>query len=242
MELVLDYKAYREFFGRFPKRSRPPQNLNSAVMVVTEADRVVGVYSESEDLRSVIGRSFPEIYEKYKNRGVHRVEAAQLKSSFRGTLSQTHILSQVDLLRQGLTKTLQTTYPDHHPLFDLINGRLRKLFPHDFGFFIRLKTPQSGERCVLLVVKGKTIERLLEPDLSMISVERKQDIADLNKYLSEKYFVPVVSLQATAEFWEKFSESTHPWMTLFKASESGEVEITPKTWATRSLLFMKSWL
>lgn len=242
MELVLDYKVYREFFGQFPKRSRPPQNLNSPVMLVTEADRIVGVYSESEDLRSAIGRSYPEIYEKYKNRGVHRVEASQLKAAFKNTLSISHSLGQVESLRSALTKNFQSTYPEHHPLFDLVQGKLRKLLPHDFGFFIRIKNEKQEERCVLLVVKGKNVERLLEPDLSLISAERKKDLEGLTKYLSEKYFVPVVSLQATQEFWNRFSESAHPWMVLFKASESGEIELTPKTWMTRGLLFIKSWV
>jgi hypothetical protein len=240
MELSYDWRRFHSLF--YPKRKTgvPTAALRSgpAYLVVNE-EIILAAFSESEDLSDWIGRSFQEISEHINHRELVLFDRTKVEEWVHGSLTYPHFYEQVEEMRQKISPQVLSngkikdvsmeTLIRRHFLLDAIKGWWSKLFPTNYGIFIRLEGKNSQD--FFLVVRKGRVESFRTPDLNSLDAERRVQPAALTKYLSEKYLVPVQSCFVPAEEWATWTESSEPWKLVATAIKSGKLKLHPFKWS-----------
>ncbi len=253
MELAYDWRRFHSLF--YPKRKSGGQTAavrSGPVYLVVDGETILSAFSESEDLSEWIGLSFQEISSTIAHRELVLFDRSKVDQWVHGSLSHPHFYEQVEDMRQKIRPQMLShgkikdvsmeSLIRRHFLLDAIKGWWSKIFPTNYGIFIRLtQTENKAPQEFFLVIRRGKVESFRTPDLSSLDVERRTQAAALTKYLSEKYLVPVQSLFVSADEWAEWSESSDPWKKVAAAIKSGKLQLHPFRWSWVFLIATRTY-
>lgn len=251
MELTYDWRSFQSFFETRRKPSSQSSLGSTPIYLVIEDEKIIGAFSEGEDLSEWIGSTYQELASQITHRELILFNRDQVDQWMQETLLLPHFYAQNEYLKknatpQHLTRSrfkrgskslvLKQTVLLHihqHFLLEALQGGWLNFMPSVFGLFIRLEKPveSSGvvavgkpqiDREIFLIIRRGKIDHFCEPDLSALGTDRLNQSTDVVKYLSEKFLVPVQGLFVSTTKWNEWAESENPWSQVALALRGGK--------------------
>lgn len=137
--------------------------------------------------------------------------------------------TQARTLKKGRVPLTLSQGPlwQRHFLIEGLQGGVGRLLPERFGLLLDVSRPGKENQLAYLWIHRGKLKGFHEPDLTGLSVERRDDLGSTAKYLTEKYGVPSVCLSIPEERWQAWKESQLPWRLLAADVRSGTVKVAP---------------
>jgi hypothetical protein len=138
------------------------------------------------------------------------------------------------------------TWIHRHFLLLALQTWWNKILPSSYGLYICLldsngqKIQQDGS--IFLIFQRGRLSSFLAPDLSSMISERRKYSAEVVKFLSSKYLVPVQGLFVTSEEWHEWSESSHPWKKIATALKADRSKLIPFQMSIAALIYARAYL
>lgn len=236
MELTHDWRAFQDVF--YPhKRTVGPTLVTpgktAPVYLVVDGDTVLTAYCEGEDLASWVGAPLSEAHRHAAGREVVTLERKELERWTQESMGQGHFHDQVQSLR-ALARPKQGALPAHqrHFLLQALDSWWGKVLPSAYGVFFRIAPEgRNPERELVIVMRRGKLEAFLIPDLTSLGAERRREMADVVKYLSEKYLVPFQGITLRGEDWTRWSRDANPWRDVAKSIKANQTQLVPFRWS-----------
>jgi hypothetical protein len=239
VELTFDWVGFQEVFQ--PRRApvAPTLNRHSPIRIIVEGQVVREVFCEGDDLSSWIGQSLEQLQAGVRGREFVVMDREAVDQAISRAFEVGHFHQQLDLLRGASLKQapeIRLHGPEHFWV-EALKGNWSKILPSSYALFFRFEGATAGqERDFIVVVRRGELAAFHRPDLSFLSAERKKNPADLVKYLSDKYLVPVQGFFLSEALWNQVSTSDRPWRDLAQAVRKNEVRLHPWRWSVAALL------
>ncbi|MGE0615293.1 MAG: hypothetical protein AB7P04_06610 [Bacteriovoracia bacterium] len=128
-----------------------------------------------------------------------------------------------------------------HFLLQAVQGWWGKILPSSYALYLRI-THQGEDSDFILIVRRGRLETFHRPNLEALGAEKSRIPADVVKYLSEKYVLPVQGIFVGAEQWRKWSETPDPWREIAASVRAEEVKLVPFRWSLATLVATKAFL
>lgn len=245
MELSYDWRNFQGIF--YPHRrssAGQAQASSTPIYVVCDGDEIVSVFAEREDLSAWLGGSVAELKDRFKYREVLPLERESVNQWIQESLALPHTYEQVEYLRKSVRsnpskKEIQPLVPKHFLLAG-IQGWWGKVLPSSYGVFIRVEGQEDQD--FILIVRRGTFAGFHEPDLSGLAIDRKRNPAEIVKYLSERYWIPVQGLFVSSAEWSDWSRHPHPWKEMAKSMRSNRLKLVPFRWSVATLIATRAFL
>jgi hypothetical protein len=265
MELEFDWKKVQALLGtrtKAPKVSPVPAGAE----VIVRGEWVLAAYSENESLGDWVGKKFEDLKAAFPNHPwVVRSEAdweKVLEESYRiqswqaqvesvqescpyqlsGQASSPHEKGKdAGKVHRGRVPLTVSQGPlwQRHFLIDGLQSGLGRLLPEKFGLLIEVLRPgRESQLAYLWVYRGKLMG-FHEPDLSGLSLERRDDLESTAKYLTEKYAMRSLYLSVPEARWQAWKDSALPWRLLSQDLRAGVIKVAPKSFGLRAWTFLR---
>jgi len=227
MDLTHDWRSFQGLFYPHRRASSARGGTPSGpVFLVLNGDFILSAFAEHEDLSDWVGASYAEVSARTKHRQMIAYTREQVEKWVQESLSIPHFYGQVEFLRKQATPEI----PFHrHFLVEAMHSWWGKVLPSSYGLFVRVEG--QNEKNFLLIVRRGVIDGLSEPDLTSMGAERRRQPADVVKYLSEKYLVPVQGMFVPAHDWAEWSSHERPWKELARSVRANRTKLVPFRWS-----------
>lgn len=259
MELSHDWVGFQSLFQPHRRQSTTGASGGGPIYLVVDGDVIITAYAEQEDLSDWIGGSHRELVAQHRHRPIaafDREQADRLgQEALRaGTpqgpdapLGHAQFYDQVEMLRSKSALVSpdgaaggRKPEPIQHFLFEAIHGWWAKVLPASYGIYLRIEG--RPERHFLLVVRRGSFEAFHEPDLTSIGPDRRRQPADVVKYLSERYLVPVQGVLVSAADWDEWAQLRDPWGLVARSFRAERTRLVPSHLGLRSLIGARTLL
>lgn len=252
MELTWDWKSFQNLFHA--RRKVPlPANRAAPVYLVMDGDRIVSAHCEGEETSEWVGRRISEVEKEFAHRDRVVYGRESVDAELLGALEQPHYQDQIEYLRARVRPSVSGSRSVHrrevqvpvnrHFLLHGLQTWWSRVFPSSYGVFVRLELAQGAiAKDFLVVVRRGRLDAFLEPDLSSMGAERSRMPAEVVRYLSERYHVPVQGLIARKEDWDHWSEHGNPWPAVAKALRSEHAKLVPFHWGLATMIGARAFL
>jgi hypothetical protein len=239
MELTHDWRSFQAVL--YPQRRGNVKTAQSSearargpVHLVVEGDRILSVFSETEDLSEWIGASYAEVSKRAEGRALIAYERESVDKLLNETLAQPSYYEQIEQIRKD-AKPAHGKAPavPQHFILKAIDSWWNKVLPSSYGVYVQIEAAQGAKapgKTLMLIVRRGQISGFFEPDLTSLHKHRMDQPADIVKYLSEKYLVPVQGMFVTAEDWENWSKNPSPWKEIARALKANRTKMVPFRW------------
>ena len=253
MELTHNWRGFQKLFNP-KKRSAQvsPEKAVAPIYLITQRGIVIAGFAEGEDLTDWFGAPFEEVMQHFRHRDCINFERDQVDGWLQGTALQPHFIEQMQMIRKNalevspsrrIRQDLLDLFEREHFLLQGFRGWWSRILPAEFGLFLRLKNGAGiPDQDFLLILRNGTLLSFLEPDLASMNAEKAGQPAEITKYLSEKYLVPVQGVAASFSDWEKWHQSEDPWREVVKGLRNKTITFEPFRWNLSALLFAKAYL
>jgi hypothetical protein len=247
MELNYDWRGFQSVFTPRPKLlPAPTAQPTGPIYVVHDGMTVLCAAARGETTCDWIGMPFAEFKSEFSHREVIAFERDKVDEWTLESLSLPHFFDQSGFLLDKADpqkKTLRPgpLSPSQHFLLESLHGWWGKVLPSAYGIFLRLESEGSWQDFLVLVRRGR-IEGFCEPDLASMGPERSRQPADVVKYLSEKYLVPVQGLFVPEADWASFATHPHPWRQVAMALRANRAKLVPFRWGLVVLMASRAFL
>jgi hypothetical protein len=262
MELTYDWQSFQAMF--YPKRRAATQQASeiaSPAYLVIEGETVVAAFAEGEDLSDWIGAAYADMAADMHHRELLLFEREQLDAWLEESMAHPHLHEQVEFLRKkaaaGAVSTRakpqkkgrkgelsrkhgHASLGHPHFLLEAMQGWWGKVLPSAYGVYIRLEG--GAENSLFVVIRRGRIDSFHEPDLSSLGKDRRKVAADVVKYLSEKYLVPVQGIFVPAAEWAEWSDTTSPWRRVAASLKTNQSRLVPFRWSLVSMMASRAFL
>lgn len=238
MELTYDWRSFQRILGyhRRPapgECARADEFKEAPIYAVAENDVLFHVSCESEDFSRWIGQRVHDLRAEIRGRPIVVFEREQVEKLITGSLGLPHYYDQIEYLKKGAGLSAARA-PRKGFLLEGIQGWWAKVLPSAYGALIRLEGEGGGD--YLMLVRRGRLEGFSPADLSGLSRERRDDMAEVVKYLAERYWVPVQGLITQVEDWRAWSEAENPWKDIAFAIRSHRAKLVPFRLGLTSLI------
>ncbi len=270
MELSQDWRKLQSTFfpSSFPMKGPLGVSAGNGTLYCIEDQGVlIQAFSEGEDLSDWIGASMNEVRSQFPNRVIVEWGRKSLEASLLASLGEAHLDAQVSQWRQdvrdeavlstgGASRGVAKSRRD----FDLLDRHLvsqrhflldalkeswwARVLPSSFGIFLRFEggsAARAAKDFLLVYRKGK-LEQFGVPDLNFIGADRRKDSAEVAKYLSDRFMLPVQGVLLREEDWARWSGDSSPWREIAWAVQSNRVQLVPFRWSIVSILAARGLL
>ncbi len=268
MELNFDWKGFQNFFGQKDRtsitRGAAP---GDPIVLVCDQSKIVSVYSENEDLHAYCGGPQDRIMIEYPHREFHIYEVGELDKTLTDLSKNSknnHAYQEIEYLRDKLRpQVFSRTSPSHaesggplgalesrkrleapafrdHFFFEALGSWWRKIFPNQYGVFIRCEGPEPRE--FLLLFKNGKLENYHEPDLSSLDHARSREPSEVIRYLKERYICPIQGVFVSAQEWKDWSNKPEPWKDVYQSIQSNRLKFFPSKFGMQFLIFVRAKL
>ncbi|MGK5090229.1 hypothetical protein WDW86_21990 [Bdellovibrionota bacterium FG-2] len=251
MELKHDWQSFQLLFysaRRNLASETLAKNAMGPIRVVTSGvggpggETVVSAYADGEEFSEWIGASCIELATAFPHREVYAYDHRVIEGWLQESVGVTHFYGQNEFLLskagtlqifkaprgnkppKGEAVNLVQTGKTHF-LLEALQGGWARVFPSSYGVFVRLEG-EVLEDFIVTVRRGK-IEGFQRPDLSSMGRERSRQPAEVVRYLSEKFLVPVQGVFVSAQEWKTWSASSRPWKKVSGAVRQGQAKLVP---------------
>lgn len=261
MELSYDWIGFQDLF--YPRArtqlGRGAIGVQTGPLhVIAENDTVVEIFGENEDLSDWIGASLGQLKSQMPNRKLVLFDRKEVDAWMQESLPLPHFYEQIELHREkalGISLEKPTDPKGakkpakkkesalefkQHFLLEAILGWWGKVLPSAYGIFIQVEG-QGAQEFLLLVRRG-AFDGFHKPDLSYLGAERRKQPAEVTKFLSEKYLVPIQGIFVSASDWTEWLNSPSPWNLVSKSLKAGRTRIYPKRYGMKLLLGSRAYL
>ena len=249
MELTQDWRGLQKTF--YPPR-RDSLSGQNPLYFIEDRGVILSAYAEGEDLSEWVGMTVVEMKAQFPHRTLVAASQEQVKGWLGQILSEGHVPSQLRQVRSLWSDTLPAEVRSkgsaalpgrlHFLIDSLERSWWAKVLPSAFAVLLRLESEADSPRDFILVYRKGRLEQYGEPDLSFLSDERKQDLADVSRYLSERLSVPVQAVQMLDQDWKAWSEQSHPWKEIAWAIQSKRVQLVPFRWQWVGLVATRGFI
>jgi hypothetical protein len=210
---------------------------------VVQDDAILCGYCDGLDLSDWIGAPVSEMMTHFSNRDHVFFQQDQLQGELAKALNETHGLAQVQALRNGLMTPKEQEsrcFPEHF-LIEAFRTWWKRVLPGEMGLHVRLTGEESASDFVVIFRKGEILS-YCEPDLGSMGEERAAQLDETSKYLSEKFLVPIQSMEVSEELWGVWAKAEDPWKALAKSLQSKELSLAPAQWNVIALIYARAYL
>lgn len=252
MELTFDWVAYQEMFHHRVRTQLPKSAmLSGPIYLVVEGDAVIEAYADNEDLSEWLGGDQRQVRAQFKNREVLAFERTALASVVERSMEIPHFYGQVAMVKrelrsQGKEKEKSADRTDRrsaHFLVEGVQSSWNKILPSSYGLFIRVEGAAPGqEQDFILLVRRGELAGFHRPDLGFLNGDRRRQQADIVKYLSEKYALPVQGLFVPLQDWNAWMESESPWKHMAVAMRAHRAKLVPFRWGTAFIVATRAFV
>lgn len=260
MELTYDWRCFQSMF--YPKRRAPgvrAQECSTPVYLVVDEGKIMAAYGEGDDFSSWIGSSYQDMAAEVTHRELILFDRKNVDQWLSQSLTLPHFYDQVEYLREQanpqtvkrsrfkfgpralvLKEALEVPV-NRHFVLDAIRSWWGKVLPSSYGIFFRLEGDHQQQNLMIIIRRGR-VDSFIEPDFHSMGKDRSKIPADVVKYLSEKYLVPVQGVFMAADQWQEWSDSEHPWRSVAMAIKANEAKLVPFRWGVVSLIATRAFL
>lgn len=244
-----DWRSFSEFF--YPAKSRAGDFSQKSIpeVIVYDQDRIVSVYSSESDNREWVGRSIAEYRDLFSSRRSVILEREFADQWISEVKKGGFFFDQLaELKRSYLTKYPEPDLVRDHFLFGLFFSRWSRIFPKQFGIFLRIEgvaqnnSTVSGTREIFFVLNNGKLESVQEPQFQALSEGAKSTTKDLVTHLQDRYSIPVQGVILQAQDWLEWSEKAEPWREIWNAYRDGTLELAPHRKWLPVMLFLRAFL
>lgn len=231
MELTYDWKVLQSFFWQ--RRRNTKDKSPGPVFLILNSGIITAAYSDGEDLNDWIGATYEEIVAEFSHREWVVFDREKVDQWINKALGLTHFYDQIQSVRKSARPTRtpggnhkNPTLPtETHFMLNAIETWWSKVLPSAYGVYIRLDG-FTGPSLLLIIKRGR-IDSFHVPDLSSMIPERRKSNADVIKFISERYLVPVQGFFPTSAEWEEWSEHPQPWNKILAALKTDHTKMVP---------------
>lgn len=256
MELTYDWRGFQGFYYPKKRMVQAEQKAVQPIYLVIDKGMIISAYGDHEDLSEWLGSPVEDVVTHFGHQDCVVFDRSQMDEWLQGCQSQPHYYEQMSKVREKAEsgaiifgrsgskakKTMrdlgERTFREHF-LLQGIRTWWKKLFPSEFGLYVRLegKTPRGF---LVIFRKGLPLS-FFEPDLTGMGKERREIPAEIVKFLSEKHLVPVQGMSVAAEVWDLWHTSPDPWRQMLRALRNRSLKLIPFRWDLVSLIAMRSY-
>ena len=245
MDLDYDWKNFQSIF--YPKKRMIHSEVQGFVSVIVENGLILTAYSDEEDLSNWSGRPISEIQKELFHRHLMFFERDKVDELLTSSVSASHFYDQISFLRSEAKPFLdmkggsqvEETHFNTHFLLMVIASRWAKVFPSNYGIFLRLDGV-AGPSLLMIVQRGR-LASFHVPDLSPMIPERRKHSSDVVKFLSERHLVPIQGLFLTSAEWFEWSEMANPWPKIALALKGNRNKLVPFKWGVAGLIASRAY-
>lgn len=244
MELTYDWRSFQEVFYPHRRAGNLSQSSPAApVYLVLDGDTIVSALAEHEDLTDWVGASFREVSAQAPHREYIPFNQKDVDRWVGEGFGLASFYDQVEYYRAQLkpgSRAANQVEARRHFLLDGVLGWWGKVLPSSYGVYLRVEG--QHEKNLLLLVRRGAVEGFHVPDLASMGVDRARQPADVVKYLSEKYLVPVQGLFITAADWAEWTQNPNPWRLVAKSVRQNRAKLVPFRWSIAVLMATRAFL
>ena len=270
MELSQDWRKLQSTFfpSSFPMKGPVGVSAGTGTLYcVHDEDVLIQAFAEGEDLSDWIGASMSEVRSQFPNRVIVEWDRKNLEASLLSSVGEPHLDAQICQWRQGVREQAGLSLDGElrgvarsRKDFDLLDRHLvthrhflldalkdswwTRVLPSSFGIFLRFEgsvDSRSLKDFLLVYRKGK-LEQFGVPDLNFMGADRRREAAEVAKYLSDRFMVPVQGVLLREEDWARWSADSSPWREIAWAVQSNRVQLVPFRWSLVSMLAARGLL
>jgi hypothetical protein len=245
MELSNDWRGFQKFFSPRQRQTAIQLSENTGpIFVVEENGTAIMLYSDHEDLSEWVATPLDRIRERFSHRKIRVLARKDFHQWMEKSLSEDNFFHQLGAIKEEVFqaasgKEFHPHFKQGHFLLRALNGWWSKILPSSYGVFIRLEGQKTED--FFFVMKRGRLEIFHAPDLSRLGRERRADMEQVVRYLSEKHLVKVQGVTAQAEDWVRWSTDPHPWSEVAKAFKKNRAAIVPFRWSYVTLIATKGY-
>lgn len=241
MELMHDWKGFQSVFNSRAKSHLTSENLiEGPIYLITEGDKIISASSEGEDLTSWVGTSCEEKIRQKNHREFFCFERKQVDQWIHESVVRPHLYDQIELLRtKAINNQNKKLLFNKHFLLDALQGWWGKILPSSYGIYLQLSDQTTGN--FLIVIQHGSLTGYHEPDLSSLSPERKKDSAEVVRYLSEKYLVPIQGILISGREWGELVKFENPWREVAQGLRENRFQLVPFRWSLATLIATRAF-
>jgi hypothetical protein len=257
MEMNYDWRGFQSVFSpRIKALPAPAAQPTGPIYVVHDGESVLCASARGESVGDWVGMSFADFRTEFSHREIVSFEREQVDTWVNSSLGLPHYYDQAEyllknseplLIAKGQAKKISRSKtgpisfsPSKHFLLEAIHGWWAKVLPSSYGIFLRLEGERPQE--FLVIVRRGRIDGFCEPDLASIGAERRKQPADVVKYLSEKYLVPVQGLFVPESEWISWTSGAHPWRMAAASIRANRAKLVPFRWGLVLLMASRAFL
>ncbi|HUP57100.1 MAG TPA: hypothetical protein VM598_06585 [Bdellovibrionota bacterium] len=248
MELNYDWRGFQTVFSpRLRALPAPSSSPTGPIYVIHDGDAVLCASARGESVGDWTGMPLSDFRTEFSHREIISFEREKVDGWMGESLPLPHFYDQAGFLltkaQEGQGKvSLGSLSPTKHFLLEAVHGWWGKVLPSAYGIFLRLEGEGSRRQDFMIIVRRGRIDGFCEPDLSSIGVERSRQHADVVKYLSEKYLVPVQGVFLPESEWAGWASSAHPWRNAARAIRANRAKLVPFRWGVVLLMATRAFL
>jgi hypothetical protein len=245
VELSYDWRGFQSMFLT-PASSRKPgpggdSDPRGAVFLVTEGETVVAAYSDGDDLADWIGATVHEARTGLPHREVVVLDREKLDSWVDGSLGMAHLHEQAERWRDlAALPSAASDGTAKHFLLEAVAGWWAKALPSAYGILVRAESGKQSRDFLVIIRRGR-LDQFHEPDLSPMGNERRNQAADVVRYLSEKHALPIQGIFVPAQEWTEWSKSTSPWRAIAQSVRANRTKLVPFRWGLATLMATRAY-
>jgi len=241
MDLGQDWDALNRTL--YPRKKSKGSSESEFVFLAHHADRVLRVVGDRDELLYSTGTPLAEAVNAIgTDRHAVAIDIAEMDRAISQALkTDGAIYEQVMGLREELRPS-RGKLPElgEHFIFAGIRSWWGKLLPSSFGVYLRLEGSDAVDTStILLVFRKGELQEFDEPDLSAISHERRNDLAEVVKVLRERHRVPVQGFamnRADFDEWTEAGDVSATWKNVARAMKQNRLTLHPFRFSVAALL------
>ncbi len=100
---------------------------------------------------------------------------------------------------------------------------------------------KAATRDLLIIVRRGKLEGFDEPDLTSLIHGKRNQPANIIKFLSERYHVPVLGAFVPASEWFKWAGETNPWREVARSMRKRRTRLMPSRWSLSALVTARAF-
>ena len=241
MDLGQDWDALNRTL--YPRKKSKGSSESETVFLAHHADRVLRVVGDKDELRFSTGTPVDETINAIgAGHKAVAIDIAEMDRALAQVLrTEGAIYEQVMALRQDLRPS-KGKLPawDEHFIFSGVRSWWGKLLPSSFAVYLHLEGNDTLEaRSILLIFRKGELQEFNEPDLSAISQERQEDLAEVVKILRERHRVPVQGFalnRSDFDEWSAAGNVSGTWKNVSRALKQNRITLYPFRFGVAALL------
>lgn len=243
MELSQDWRKLQRTF--YPAKKEMNSD-SGAVYLVHDRGVILTAFAEGENLSDWTGMTVEEFRGQFPHRILVVTECSRMENWVQTALSESNLPAQLDRVRShwihetendSQSQALRALPSRSHFLIEALERSWwSRVLPSSFALLLRLEADSKVHQNFMLLYRKGRLEHFGEPDLSFMGSERRENLSDVTRYLSERLSVPVQGVQLLEQDWKNWSDQGHPWKEIAWAIQSKRVQLVPFRWQCVGLI------